>query len=230
MKRGRLVDVILRLTELCLGTAPRNPNTFEDYIISKIMKRKDLSEEEKRQMISEEKETIYKSLQATEDRGWTTFLKDEHGWFVFDYWVRGFFKSSFAALQETKDLEKIKAYKQRIDRFLHVYGMVNGTRRQRRLVYFDANLAEDQDTLEVFERPLRVMTPQGPRTTLARSDVIPEDSTLAFRVELLHNNAIDLDMVRESLEYGQYFGLGQWASGGWGTFEVEKFEEVEPTA
>jgi hypothetical protein len=218
---------MLRFTELVLGTAPRNPETYRDYIASMIVKRKDLTDEEKEEMKAEEIEEMYKSLKATEDRGWTTFLKDERSWFVLDYWVKGYFKTAFAVLQETTDLSKITAYKQAIDRYLFVFGEVNGARRQKRKVYFNAAIPQEQEELECLERPLRAMTPKGLRTSLARSDVIPDGSTMSFTIRLLQNKKIDMEAVQKTLEYGELFGMGQWASGGWGTFEVEKFEEID---
>lgn len=224
MKAGEKASVVLRFSETVLGTAPKNPETYADYIASKIAKRRDLTDEEKEEIKAQEIKDAYESLESTEERGWTTFLRDDRGWWVYDYWIGGFFKTAFAALQETGDFTKLTAYKTKIDRYLHIFGMENGTRQQRRRIYFGPNLEPEQTDLAVLERPLRVMTPKGPRTSLARSDVMPEGTTISFLVELLKNNTITMDHVERSLEYGQYFGMGQWASGGWGTFEVISFD------
>lgn len=73
------------------------------------------------------------------------------------------------------------------------------------------------------ERPLRAMTMQGPRTSLARSEQLPEGTRFECELTVL-NNVISEDLLRDLLDYGAFQGYGQWRSGGNGsmTYTLEK--------
>ena len=73
-----------------------------------------------------------------------------------------------------------------------------------------------------LERPLRVMTPKGPRVTVTRSDYLKEGRTLSFEVKVLKNNKnISMELIGACLAYGEFVGLGSWrGSGAYGRFKV----------
>ena len=70
------------------------------------------------------------------------------------------------------------------------------------------------------ERPLRAMTMQGPRVSLARSDYVKEGLEIEFEIELIKNKEITWDIIEMLLSYGKYCGLGQFRNGSYGRFEV----------
>lgn len=70
-----------------------------------------------------------------------------------------------------------------------------------------------------IERPLRASTPQGERVALARSDTAPAGTRLIFTLKVLGDDAVNEATLHEWLSYGEYQGLGQWRSGGYGRFE-----------
>ena len=74
-----------------------------------------------------------------------------------------------------------------------------------------------------LERPLRVMTPKGPRVTVTRSDYLKEGRTLSFEVKVLKNNKnISMELIGACLAYGEFVGLGSWrGSGAYGRFKVK---------
>lgn len=69
--------------------------------------------------------------------------------------------------------------------------------------------------LNLFERPLRAETMQGPRVTLASSEMIPAGSEFYFKVKLL--NPADKKAFFECMDYKAESGMFQWRSGGMGT-------------
>lgn len=80
---------------------------------------------------------------------------------------------------------------------------------------------------EYLERPLRAETMQGPRVTLARSEIIPEGTWFECGLEVIEGE-IGEAVLRDLLDYGYMRGLGQWRnSGAYGTFryELEKEEQ-----
>ena len=215
MKKGKTMQVVITFTEPCLGTCPKNQETYADYIASRIVKRKDMSDEEKVELNAEEVKESYESIDSVEERGWTGFMRDDDGLYVYDYWMRGYFKSAIQSLMETKDLKKVPAYKTKVDRYVHIH--------PRKLRFVLPN-GESDGPLETLERPLKAMTARGPRVSLARSDYLPVGTKMMFEIELLDNTGISMDDLVLALSWGEYEGLGQWRSGGYGkfTFEVDR--------
>jgi hypothetical protein len=152
-----------------------------------------------------DKET--ETVEEIEEKGWTGFHQDENGLFVYDYLVKGFLRYAGNVLKD--DLE-VKALKSKLTDFLFVFP---------RRVYL-GKIKPDG----VLERPLRAQTMQGPRVTLARSDYIAEGTEITFEIGILKHKEITVKLVRQLLDYGALQGLGQFRNGGYGRFEVVRFE------
>jgi len=75
-----------------------------------------------------------------------------------------------------------------------------------------------------LERPLRAMTMQGPRVTLARSDMIEAGATIDATIRVIGHKEVNEELLYELLGYGEFKGLGQFRNGSYGsfTFEVSK--------
>ena len=214
--------VVLEFVEDLLGTVPKNKKVYETYIAGKAAEAHEkeikrgipaasgepLTTEASAALLEEELETV----QEIEERGWTGFQTDEEGPFLYNYALKGFFKEAASTLQKQPD--QVKQLKDRVTRFLFV------TPRRIRL----ATSAEGQP--DALERPLRAMTAQGPRVSLSKSDRASAGTRVTFTLELLAGSSITLAILKDLLAYGQYIGLGQWRSGGYGQFEVVEIEEV----
>lgn len=215
-------NVTIKFEEPILGSSPKDKDLYADYIASKIAKRKDLSEEERENIKADEIDAAYNDIEAVEGRGWTGFMRDELGLYVMNYNVRGYLKSALAALQENGVVKKIPAYKSAVDKFVHV--------RPRKLHFLGDTgriIEGDSRNITVLERPLRAMTMKGPRVSLARSDCLPAGTLLSWEFHLLKNTKISMEMLKSAMEFGEYEGLGQWRSGGYGQFSVVTFQEFE---
>lgn len=193
-------EIKIRFISPMLGTVPKDPEIYKTYISDKAIEKHPDKEEE----INEEID----SVQKIEKKGWTGFHQDDNGLFIYDYMIKGFVKSAVETLMENGSIKKIVAYKKWIDRTFFVFP---------RKIYFGKTKPD-----QIIERPLRAMTAQGPRVSLARSDAISGGSELSFNIEVLKNNKnLTIDTIIEALKYGKYVGLGQWrGSGGYGQFEV----------
>lgn len=83
---------------------------------------------------------------------------------------------------------------------------------------------------EIFERPLRAMTMQGPRVSVSASEIIRPDWEIEFTLTLIDNErtaksaALTFDVIEEALNYGSIKGLGQWRNGQNGRFTWERVE------
>ncbi len=82
---------------------------------------------------------------------------------------------------------------------------------------------------EHLERPIHVITPQGPRTSIKRVEIV-KDATITFTIKRRRGN--DKQSVPEKtllaiLDYAQTVGLGADRSQGFGTFEVVSVEKLD---
>lgn len=196
----KILKIRLTLLEEALGSSPSNEDLLGTYIASKAP-----TEE----LEAQEIETI--KAQNAEER-LTVFPKLPDGTpFVYDYQIKGMFKDSCKMLAKAgkagypggKACAAIKAYKQAIDGLIFV--------RPRCIPYNLHGLKMDH-----CERILRANTPMGERTSIAKSESVPEGSTIEFSVVCFDPKLED--MVRECLDYGKFRGLGQWRNSGKGRF------------
>ncbi|MDE1971519.1 MAG: hypothetical protein KGI50_08165 [Patescibacteria group bacterium] len=194
--KSKKMSVVLTFDTQVLGTVPKDKKVYETYIASKASK------------IEGGKEEVA-TVQEVEERGWTGFHQDDHGLFCYSYMIRGFLKEAATAL---KAQHRVKNFKSKIDKLVFVM--------QRRL-HYTRNGKNITTPDGVFERPLRAMTMQGPRVTLARSDSLNAGVSLKFDLLILDNNeGVNKEWIEGLFEYGQLQGLGQFRNGSFGQFNV----------
>jgi hypothetical protein len=185
-------DYVIELTTEMLGTVTKDPEVYRTYIESK-----------KPEALNGEEE--YLTVEKVEEKGWTGFHKDEKGLFIFEYMIKGFLKHAGNIL---KDELKIKAMRSKLDDYVFV---------SPRRIYLGKTESDG-----VIERPLRAMTAQGPRVTLARSDYVNAGKRIDFQIALLPHKEIKWETIDTLLAYGELSGLGQFRNGGYGRFVVVK--------
>lgn len=141
------------------------------------------------------------------EKGKTYFPRKDNKPFIYDYQIRGFFKSACSALKKIDGTlsSKEKAFKKKIDLNIFVKDREN----------FIENITE----ITECQRPLRCSTMQGERVSLAISEQINAGATCDFTILLL--NPKDKDLVIEWLDYGRFNGFLQWRNSGKGSFEFE---------
>lgn len=198
------MHVRLTFIDEILGTASSDPEIHRSYIASKGPDAV---------TIEEELETL--TVDEVTEKGMTIFSKDENGNPVlWNYQIRGFFKSACSALRAIKGTKssKLKAYKKQIDLRIFVFAdEANKAERKIRI--------KTKGEIGSCQRPLRAQTMQGERVTLANSESIPAGSSVEFDIVLLEPE--DREMVEEWLDYGQLNGIGQWRNSGKGAFTWE---------
>lgn len=191
------LKVKITFTEGVLGTAPADGEVYANYIASKAPDASTIEDE-------------VATLGADEvlENKLTVFHKERAKPFVYDYWVKGFFKGACGFLRNVTgtNSKKLTAYKKKIDGLVFV---------KERKIFF-----EDFDRIDVCQRPLRAQTAQGDRVALSASEEIPAGATLTFTIVMLDDGMEKL--VREWLDYGIYSGLGQWRNSGKGRFTWEE--------
>lgn len=201
------LKVKLTFTEPVLGTCPNDDDIYRSFIGSKAPDAATI-----------EDEVAALGVDEVVEKGMTVFPKTEDGVpFFWDYQIRGFFKDACAMLsrvggkdeagkkKKVNESSKLTAYKKIVDGLIFV--------SPRKIpICFDGKIG-------VCQRPLRAMTMQGERVTLAMSEEIPSGSTIEFEVTCLNDEHIEA--VKEWLDYGQLRGIGQWRNSGKGRFVYE---------
>lgn len=202
--------VKIKLTDAMLGTIPANPSIWAEHIATKhtkALKKEGWSDQDIEEEIANTITGVAENKEL--ENGKTTFYRDADGYFVRDYFVKGFFKQAAKCLKEWGTQKQLRS---KVGQFLFVHP---------RKIY----VAKPDAELELIERPLRASTPQGERVAIARSEAVPAGTVLDFELASL-NDTVKQGCIEALLEYGQYEGLGQWRGSGAGRFEVLEFTEI----
>jgi hypothetical protein len=202
-------DLEIRFTEDILASSPANPEVYKEYIASRAPAPPPApaaeADAEAETPGTDEVATL--PPDKTEEKGWSVFHKDPNGLFIFEYHIKGFFKEASAATT------RIPACKSKIDKWLFV---------APRRIYFERDGACIPKPEDVLERPIRMMTMQGPRTSVKRSDMLLGNG-IQVKCQLtvlpLGQSEITENVLRTWLDYGQYVGISEWRNGGYGRFE-----------
>jgi hypothetical protein len=183
------LKVELEFTEMLLGTLPGDEKLAEEYVTSKHPD--GVQDDEKTSLPEEIKK--FSSYFARNDKGHPI---------LWDYQIKGFFKDACSMMRRVVQVDELKAHKKIIDGLIFVFPreiplMLSG---------------------ELFfkERPLRITTPKGDRTALARSEAAPAGTKIQIEILLLKPDL--KKYVINWFDYGILRGLGQWRNSGMGRF------------
>lgn len=189
--------VELEFTEPLLGTLPGDEKLAEEYILSKHPK--GVQDEEKKSLSEEMKK--FSSYFARNSKNKPI---------LWDYQIKGFFKDACSMMRRVTQIDELKAHKKIID------GLIFVTPRQIELKL------PSNSKLFFTERPLRISTPKGDRTALARSETAPAGTKIQIEIILLKSSL--KKYVVNWFDYGILRGLGQWRNSGMGRFKWEKLK------
>lgn len=213
--------ITIQLTEPVLGTVPTDSVNYEQFIKPKanvLMSEEEIkvlptyhsaADMRRRARVNAKREDEDEDDDTGMSKPQTSFFRDAQGPFLMNYQVLGHLKEQGNLLKEQL---QIKQLRKKVELYCYILP---------RRIYFN------QDVAGEITRPLRAETMQGPRVTLATSDVIARGARLTFMVQLLRNTQMDGQTLRELLEFGQYRGLGQWRTAGWGLYELVEFAAVD---
>ena len=193
---GTQYEFVLTFTEQLLGTVPKDPKIYGNFIESKAPESADGKETE--------------TVPVSEESGWTGFHEINGQPFLYDYIIKGFLKDACSSLRRVPGTlsHKLQAYKKIID------GQMFPSPRK---ILLDLN----GQPLTQLERPLRAQTAQGERVALVRSDAAPIGTVITFRLLSLN---VKKNQLEEWFAYGMLRGMGQWRNASFGRFSYEMNE------
>ena len=202
MNNMKEMHVRLTFLEEVLGTANANPDVHSEFIASKAPDAPSRTEEI---------EAI--GVDAEIEKARTVFPKDDDGNpFLWDYQIRGFFKSAAQAGSYIGGSKKLPAYKKKIDLLIFV--------KERRIPLIMPEGSQMGDC----QRPLRAQTMQGERVALANSETVPAGTVCEFTIIAMEESLMD-KYVRDWLDFGRFNGIGQWRNASKGSFVWEELDK-----
>ncbi len=228
-KQKAIYHVHVKFDTEILGTAPADPDVYTDFIVSKkfaaakALDKKGMLSQETKKAIAEEKDELTReeieALPEDAEKGITVFRRHplNKSLVLPDYMWRGFLK---AASQSTGDANgKTWGMAGKIDRFVFITDASGRPMRWVPLLRDGAEITEPDGT---FSRPLRAETQQGPRVTLAKSELLEAGIESDFYITVLplgfEKAQLGIETLTKWLEFGMYSGCGQFRNGGYGRF------------
>jgi hypothetical protein len=200
--------VSLQFTNEIMGGTPKSPELIWDWL-------------EARKAPDPEKnaEEIEAGIDASEDRSWSGFQRqDGVGLCLRGYHVKAHIKDCANILRA----------------MLPKRGKADGTEvamAWRSMVADRCYVVEDYIPLGAkepsgfFEHPVHVMTRQGPRNALKRTDYV-DKPTITFTLKLLADKVVTEEVLRQLFEYGGTHGMGSDRGMGFGRYEVAELTEM----
>ena len=146
----------------------------------------------------------------------TGFRRDEFGLYIEARQVKAMLREAFQRLGLIK---KVRGTRQVLQHDLHVRAL-RSKNSQKLYLLRGGPVSEPDGTIT---RPISVVTRQGPRTALKRTEHL-DGVTVQFSVYILKEGVgdgiIGEKELREALELGGWIGIGADRSQGEGTFEL----------
>jgi len=226
-KAPNFYRISLAVTEDMLGTAPANPEIYSRFVADKALKdeKKLAKTEEEKAAVQEKQDDVTREelamLPEDNAKGITVFRRDptSGALILTDTMIRGFLKEGAAAIGLNGATWGMTT---KIDRFVFV---TNKDKRPIRVIPIIRDGAIVTAPDDIYERPLRAMTMQGPRVTLAASERVRAPFSLEFYIYIVGLGSTDKGKItpkvlKEWLDYGVYCGLGQYRTGGHGRFDA----------
>lgn len=197
----KVFDLTVTLINPLLGSQPGKDTPASIYI-------RDKAREEHPELNIPEDEV--NSLPEELQKGSTGFYRTADGkrLAMRNYQVKGAIKDAAMVYNGLHDIKQMRSM---VDNVLFVSP-----------VELPIETTADPAYMEFLERPLRAMTMQGPRVSLARSEMIPAGAKFSCKLTLLETPKSKLTeaILRELLDYSTMKGFGQWRNSGcYGQYE-----------
>jgi len=194
-----------------------------------------LTDDERKSAMTGELDLLKETFKGLETTGLTVFFwdKDKNLPMIGDHMIYGFMKAASEAIARTVPTKKGTP----LHSTSYTQSLINQhVRCETPFITLSHDIERDEDDKPKYlHRSLRGMTAQGPRVSLARSEVVPAGTSLEFTLKVMsgspllkvggkgevHENTTPIKMM---FDYGELCGLGQWRNAGNGMFSYEMSE------
>jgi hypothetical protein len=171
--------------------------------------------------------SLKETMKELEDKGITCFLRnpETHKVCIGSHMILGFLKAATESISRTLPrkngtiMNSCSYTTSIINQHINIYPD---------LIESSLDIKRDDKWTPIYnQRSLRAMTAQGPRISLAKSEVLPKGSEFDFTLQIMDDSPIKKEHIEKMLSYGSLKGLGQWRNVGHGQFEVVSFVELK---
>lgn len=212
--------VTLHLIDVAGGT-PAHPNMIKGWIDAT---NKEKSDEERQALKDATAEELPELATKKEDKSWVRFKSDANGIFIEGRCLKSALKEAANIVKNAvkvsgKDGKETgtKALKSKFAECVFV---------AEEKVYVKNGDGKNVKEAQSEERPVHVMTAQGPRTSLKRTEVL-RDVSISFTVQLAKTGAVSEKALFSALAYLDHLGIGADRSQGRGKSREIEVEKVE---
>lgn len=227
-----LYKVTLTLDSIA-GGIPKNRSIIKGWIEST---NKEKTEEERQRLMEATLSELPDISDEKEAKSWVGFKSDNDGLYVEGRQVKAMLREAANIIKTvcpngTKSGATPAPTSKAKKKPEPAYGVRNLKSKVADHVFVVENkiYLDRKSPDEIEERPVHAMTPQGPRSSLKRTDVV-RDAQITFTVKRLADDAVPEETLYAALAFAQYIGLGADRSQGHGTFrdvEVVKIEKAQ---
>ena len=210
--------VTITIRERMDGGVPKDPEMIRGWVASRTGHEDDTTEAQIKAHLPD----IEAATEAVAQSSWCGFKKDTRGYYVEARQVKAMLRESSTLLGITK---KKRGSKQIVQHGFEVRGHGGGSK-----VYLKHPTDDMADPdIQNEERAIHVVTAQGPRSALKRTDYVEAGTRLTFQIWVLgtapqETRHIGHDTLVQMLKHAQENGLGANRSQGSGKFDVTGFE------
>lgn len=219
-------NITLRVKNRLVGGIPNDPKLIEGWLKAAMPK---LDDAERAKL---KEATLAELPAATEERAsglWPVFKCDPHGIYLEGRQLKAMFKEAANILRDTlmKAEKGDKAANDKKSRYTNLRARVAEhlfVEEDRIHIKRDGKNMAKADGNE--EKPIHVMTAQGPRDALKRFDFVDAPAEVSFTVRTLSSGVVDEALLKVMLEYAGWNGLGADRSQGAGQFELVTLSKI----
>lgn len=198
------------LTEKMLGTRTANETVLTDYIGKKAS---DIKDEVENLNLTQED-----ILSKLDEKGTTIFNRDEEtrDLFIWNYMIKGLLKHRADCMRKNKsEIDETTGKKKKSTKWGAIKGKIDDY-----VIVIPRKISLGKKEADgILERPLRAMTMQGQRVSLARSEYVNSGTSFECEIKTHNEGPISDEMIIEILDdAAEWGGIGQWRNANFGSF------------
>lgn len=177
-----------------------------------------LSEQDRELAMKGELAILRETFKELDIKGITVFFwdKEKNLPCIGDHMIYGFLKASAEAIGRTLPKKNATI----LNSISYTQSIINQhVRCTAKFITFDKDIRRNSDgSASYLQRSLRAMTAQGPRISLAKSEVVEAGAKLSLTLKVFEGSPLTQEALETLFSYSEFVGLGQWRSAGNGTF------------
>jgi len=233
MKMWNRARVTLSIRERVCGGIPKDQKLIEGWVAANMP---EVSAEKQAKLVAKTAAELPAATEEKAEKMWTTFkvAKPDGYIFIEGRQIKAMLKESANILREAlitsekSEKGKDKAAEKAKSRFTAIRSKVaERLFVEEDRVVFDRNGKRLTEPDGSEERAIHVMTAQGPRDALKRTDFVAAPATISFHLKWVNDSVVDIELVKIFFEHACENGLGADRSQGNGRFAVVAIEPID---